>query len=579
MPRLAAFLLLALVALLPGTLPAQVSDPTQPRGAIIVRVTDQSGLVLPSAEVMFHYMQPDDKRSQGVRGEVGRDGVVSIGPNLSLNQPGRRIVIHAYAPGYASERLETVWDGTVQQHDIRLAPGRTISLQLNAPWATGPIPDRLRVTGAVDEGKQTAVSHAFELEPNPTYNYTPLRPTGPGMYEFQLREGFDENLYFLVHHPGFIQYYQAGPIAPSDLERGLVTLDLPEPSSIELEFGPHNITATDRTFVRGGVELTFNVENHYNRNERYLMAYNDLYSFDETTFTDAIRGLAPGRYTVQFFLEDATGQRLRVGGEEQVRLTSLRPQVLRKAYDDERPRGTHTVTINVRDAANNLVGGMPFELSQRVGRENNVIEKGIVPAPGQLRLMGLVGGSGSAPYQLSIDGLRLGNLDLREGATDRTISVRLPPRAGDMAPEIVLTSLGDRESLKLSDLRGQVVLLDFWAAWCGPCQKPMAEMDALMARRGADWEGRATILGVNIDETYEAMEKHIAAKGWTNVRHGWSHQDGLGFRSAAPREYGVTGIPTAFLLDPEGRIVWRGHPATLDKEKAIDDLLAEQMLK
>lgn len=545
----------------------------QVQRGIVIRVLDEGGLVLPNAEVMLMYLEADGMRARGVRGTPGAGGAITVGPDFQLNQPGQRIIAHAYAPGYASQRWETTWTGADQMHEFRLSPGRTVDLVVNAPWAEDGLPDTLWISGAIDEGKQVAINHAFGLDPEPTYNWTPLRPTGPGTFRFQIAEDFDRDLYFLVHHDGFLRFHQAGPVSQTDLRRGFVSIDLPEPTHIDLEFGPHTMESTDPGgFTGAGVVLTINTDARYD-GTRFSLAHSTAVDFDDIEFREPLRHLSPGRYNLQFFLRTAEGQRRVVGGPQEARVSRARPGVVRQRFDDTIAQGDYSVAINVRNAANRPAGGMEFQVSTRRQGRNVVVESGTVPENGRIALTGLVGGEGAQPYLLVVDGNRLGSIDLSTGARSRTLTVRLPPRAGDRAPEITLTRLDDNSSLTLSSLRGQIVLVDFWAAWCGPCQAPMAKMEEIMARRGEDWKGRAVILGVNIDERREAAESHLQSRGWDRVLHGWSHADGLGFRSAAPRDYGVTGIPTALLIDPEGNIAWRGHPASIDKEAEIDNLL------
>lgn len=62
--------------------------------------------------------------------------------------------------------------------------------------------------------------------------------------------------------------------------------------------------------------------------------------------------------------------------------------------------------------------------------------------------------------------------------------------------------------------------------------------------------------------------------GWTHVRHFWTgDSDNRGFESPAARRFGVGGVPTAFLIDPQGKIIWRGHPKDHNCETQIDGLL------
>jgi len=80
---------------------------------------------------------------------------------------------------------------------------------------------------------------------------------------------------------------------------------------------------------------------------------------------------------------------------------------------------------------------------------------------------------------------------------------------------------------------GQVFLIDFWATWCPPCQQPMAHNQEMLEHHGARWGDKVRIIGISIDQTAEAVVKHVKAKGWTKVEH--FHRAG----SSADNDYGV----------------------------------------
>ena len=106
------------------------------------------------------------------------------------------------------------------------------------------------------------------------------------------------------------------------------------------------------------------------------------------------------------------------------------------------------------------------------------------------------------------------------------------------------------DSLSLESLRGQYVLLDFWASWCGPCRRENPNVVKLYDRyHGAGFE----ILGISLDDRRERWLKAIADDKLT-----WPHVSDLqGWRSAHAQLYGVTSIPQTVLLDPDGNIVAR----------------------
>jgi thiol-disulfide isomerase/thioredoxin len=121
---------------------------------------------------------------------------------------------------------------------------------------------------------------------------------------------------------------------------------------------------------------------------------------------------------------------------------------------------------------------------------------------------------------------------------------------GDVAPGFKLSRLDGKGELKLGDLRGKVVLLDFWASWCGPCQKSMPQFDALAKELPAD---RFALIGVNVDSDKKLAQKALDKRpvSYTILA------DPSG---TLPGRYGVETMPMAYLIDGDGaiRYVHRG---------------------
>ncbi|MEL6357692.1 MAG: TlpA disulfide reductase family protein, partial [Bacteroidota bacterium] len=121
---------------------------------------------------------------------------------------------------------------------------------------------------------------------------------------------------------------------------------------------------------------------------------------------------------------------------------------------------------------------------------------------------------------------------------------------GAEAPDLVGNNPSG-EQHALSDLRGKVVLIDFWASWCGPCRRENPNVKRIYNKYAAQG---FEILGVSLDRSKDRWEKAIADDGLS-----WLHISDLKhWKSEHARLYGVRSIPETVLLDQEGRIIARG---------------------
>ncbi|RYY10173.1 MAG: TlpA family protein disulfide reductase, partial [Cytophagaceae bacterium] len=157
--------------------------------------------------------------------------------------------------------------------------------------------------------------------------------------------------------------------------------------------------------------------------------------------------------------------------------------------------------------------------------------------------------------------------DLRQA-----VRTHLALMSGQPAPDFTLLDAQGKK-LSLSDLRGQVVYLDFWASWCAPClaeMPPGAELRRKFASR------KVVFLYVSLDAKAADWQHALATKPLTgpNAVH---LRDGAVFDGPAARAFGVQAIPSYWLIGPDGRII-ANNPPRPSTSPAIDNAL-EQALK
>ncbi|MDX1765127.1 MAG: TlpA disulfide reductase family protein [bacterium] len=125
-------------------------------------------------------------------------------------------------------------------------------------------------------------------------------------------------------------------------------------------------------------------------------------------------------------------------------------------------------------------------------------------------------------------------------------AVVIPLETGKPAPDIVVQQL-DGQEVRLSDYRGNVVFLNFWATWCPPCREEMPSMERLHAAM----KGRPFVmLAVSVDSDRDMVERF-------NKMFPYSFPILWDSTQKASLQYQTTGVPETFIIAPDGTLVYK----------------------
>ena len=118
---------------------------------------------------------------------------------------------------------------------------------------------------------------------------------------------------------------------------------------------------------------------------------------------------------------------------------------------------------------------------------------------------------------------------------------------GTKAPDIEMVEVANKAGERLSNYAGKIIILEFWATWCGPCQTKMAKLQSYPGEYLA-WKGNVVLIAASIDDSAEVVAQHLKTKGWDQTHNVW-------VKLSAIRAYHIGAIPTVYVISRQGKIV------------------------
>ncbi len=544
-----------------------------------VRVVDEDGKGLSNAEVMGH------TADQGYGNwSTGRDGVVFLGgPWQYRGAAALQVLVRA--KGYASTMAH--FAGAERDRlsngeaTVTLRRGKKVQLRFNVPkdlaWPKGSLPEvyfddlqyRVRIMRQPSNRRGGAGSD---------FNMLNLSEVGAGLFEFQLADD-TPRFHVAVHVPGFLQHFETGPFTFADVKDGTLEIDLPRPATLDISFEPGDYPDADSFFKSASLDVAWQIQE-----DTYL----SVASSEGTLLTPrlTLTDLAPGHYLVSARTQPSDESKPIPGTEinagvyyDRKGLTLEDGQTERQEFrsvpfDPNAFRGTRTASLLITTPDGRPAKGRAVSITRFDGHYGaQAVFSGAVPESGEVVLTGITDVTLPAysfpPYQVSVDGERIGSFGFTKQATSERFEFVLAPVKGDMAPDVELTRLATGETVLLSNFRGKVVFLEFWATWCGPCQVPQSALNTLGVEQSVAWRDQVAIIPVSIDSDQSLVRTHIQQRAWTGLEHFWSGgSEGADFECPVARAFVIRGVPESVLIGRDGRILWRGHP--LDQREGMD---------
>jgi thiol-disulfide isomerase/thioredoxin len=386
-----------------------------------------------------------------------------------------------------------------------------------------------------------------------------------------------------IHAPGFLQCFEVGPFTLADVKDGMLPIDVPRPATLEVSFEPGDYPDAAAPFKGAVLNVYWRLKGNSILN---VASTEGTLLTPKLTLTD----LAPGGYMVEVRTQPKEASAPAVpANRAEINLGSYYDRVTPNLeagqieridfrstpFDPNAFRGDRTATVRIRMPDGAPAADHNASVTYYDGHYGSqVVFSGAVPESGEIVLAGITDkiprtSASHPPYTVNVNGKRLGAFAFATEPLAQEFEFSLAPGVGDLAPDLELTRVANGEPLRLSSFRGKVLLVEFWATWCGPCQEPMAKLNSLVAEQSA-WKDRVAVVPISIDAELAQVKSHVDSRGWNALEQCWAGGNaGAEFDSPVAKKYVISGVPESILIGVDGRILWRGHPMSNSDGKDI----------
>lgn len=552
------------------------------RNVVELNIVDEQGSQIDQFEVMYH--ATDELYGQWQAGADGKSSLASLNANASAYEVFVRAADFASTSVvFEGETLEELLQG---QATIVLERGREVRLQFAVPEDL-VIPENLIP-------KLSFNGHPFGAN---YLNMLNVKPIGEGIYKLRLASK-SRKFHVVIHHPGWLQFCALGQFSNEDFTDGTLQVEVPYPASVEASLNCGELTDSQLDFDQVNYKLMWKLPGTDNRYIRVASA--DRPVGEKFSMSD----LGPGSYSL--WLRTTPSEGIEEDGETGINPGKFKDKREFKLESNQTKnidfefipfnqkvfQGDGTARIKVLGPDGLPAKGRTIKVTYYDGHYGHLtIHEGTIPDNGVTVLEGVSQKSAQemnipfGPYEVEIDDERLGFFSFDAGQSTQDFEFHLIPQQGDLAPDISMVSVKTGQTTQLSEMKGKIVLLEFWATGCGWCQPAMSKLNVLDSSHREIWNDQVAIVPLSIDTSSEQVINHVEQKGWADLNHYLSARSESGGLSPAEKAFVVRGTPTTLLIDRSGRIAWRrrGYHADdsdgSDMVKRIERLLSGKSIE